>query len=178
MTHARTDYHLVAAGRTYEGVLPQLLIAPGTWAVGRVRRSEHGAVTELLVHELELVRTLPHGTQYQPWTDWAAIVSPAADQSREPREWLPRIEPLAGQLLAVVLVGMGEGRRGWDGVVAPRNAVQPLAAVRVVGSRMIRADREVDATAEPGAVDLARWSRIRSAMSDPSGKRSARPAWP
>jgi hypothetical protein len=146
--------------------VPELLTAPGTCAVGLVRRSEHGAVTELLVDELAAAGALPNGTQYAPWADLAAIVSPTAEQSRDPREWLRRLQPRPGQLLVVALLGLGEGRRRWNGLVAQGDAVQPLVAVRVVGRGMIRAFRQADATAERTPAELLRWSRTRGALGD------------
>lgn len=103
-----TTFHLVFAGAAYQRMVPALLTAAGTCSLGQVRRNDHGLVTELLVHQLETAGSLPRGTQYAPWADWALVVSPPHGQSQDPRDWLRRIEPRPGQLVAVVLLGMGE----------------------------------------------------------------------
>lgn len=159
-----TKFHLVLAGSAYERVVPGLLTTPGTCAVGQMRRSERGSTTELLVHQLETGDSLPRGTQYAPWADWVVVVSPADGDVHDPRDWLRRIERGPGQTLVVLLVGMGEDCRGWDGVVAHGDAVEPLAGLHIVGPGMIRAARETDVSADPGADELLRWSRTRGAL--------------
>lgn len=161
-----TEFHLVLSRRAYQRVVPRLLTGPGSCAFGPAQHNPHGAVTELLVRELELRDALPRGEDFPPWTDGAVLVAPTIGQTTDPRDWLQRIKPRPGQLLAVLLLGMGAARRRWDGAVADGDRMEALAGIRIPGTRMIQAARRADRPAARTPAEWTRWSRTRGALGD------------
>jgi hypothetical protein len=147
--------------------LPTLLTDRNRWAVGRLRRSAYGEVTELLVQNLEPVERLPLGRQYAPLADWVVLASPTRQDARDPQAWIERLQPRPAQLLAVALLAFGQDHRAWNGWVIQGDHVRPLDGLRVVGAWMLRIARddlpEFDAK---GTAALRRWSRTRGALGE------------
>jgi molybdopterin/thiamine biosynthesis adenylyltransferase len=160
-------YELVISRDVWERIMPSLVDGQNEVAVGMLRRNACGERIELLVDDLQPSAPVPQGERFPPLADWGAIVRPQPGRADSVADWAVRLRPRAAQLSAIVLLGADKDPGAWDGLVVQGNRTQPLAALRVVGSGMLRADRQPpqpDADLTPAA--LTRWSRTRGALGD------------
>lgn len=136
----QAPYSVVFPRMVWERSLRRVLAVPGSYGFGGVTRNAHPEAVELLVHDLEVVTSVPAGGRQPPLTDWvlvgttrdAAPVSVLNDTIR-------RFGPRSSQLLAVILAGLDADRGGWVGCVFERGQRLPLAELRIVGPGMLRA---------------------------------------
>jgi molybdopterin/thiamine biosynthesis adenylyltransferase len=147
-----------------QAVMPMLahreLVATGTLARDAGRQP-----VGLLVGDLTLSTTPRTGAELPPLADWVAVAAPAGDTPGSPDAWLRRLRPGFAQLLAVLLVGLGNDRRGWRGWTVERDQVSPLAGLRIVGPGMVHVEAVPNVEAADES-DSARWTRLRGAVGE------------
>lgn len=160
-------FELVAESAAWEQAIRQLLLQPGAVAVARLRRNRTSRCTELLITALEVRKQLPRGPDFPPVADWAVVMHASFQPAVSLANWIARIQPRPAQCLAVAIIGIGRDQDGWDGAVTLGGRNVPLAAIRVVGPGMIRAQRDADpADSDDDPQTLERWSRARGALGD------------
>lgn len=142
-------------------------------AWGRVHRSTHGRVCDLLVHQLQWSDQPPYGPEFSQGYDFAIIDDPWQRTALHEYESLMRsVQLRAGQLLVYVQPGSGGQLDQWVGAVLFDNQLQPLQQIRLVGQGMQVFRRQHQQSSESASASAERidtrqsqrWSRLSGAM--------------
>lgn len=173
-------YEIVFSQSAWESAIRRLTVETGLTAVGDISRNSHRTANELLVRSLTIATEFPKGRDRAPLADWIVVVLGDKSSERIVERVGNACAPRIGQLLAVLVLGLGTKRDGWTGGIFAKGTCQPIDAIRVVGPGMLYVRRK-KASAKLLAdcsnysrrsqrVDPNRWSRLQGSL----GKRALR----
>jgi molybdopterin/thiamine biosynthesis adenylyltransferase len=135
-------------------------------ATGLVRRDLGRQPPALIIDTLATGPVPPKGLSLAPLADWIAIAMPEGDPPDDPLDWIQRLAPLRGQMLVILLIGLGREQREWRGWTVERGEVHPLSGFQVVGNGMIRVGGEPGDPSSELLGPSGRWSRTVHAVGE------------
>jgi molybdopterin/thiamine biosynthesis adenylyltransferase len=163
-SRASQRYQVIVSEPVWSAALRPLTRNRQWIAAGLLRREVDRQPPALIVGPLTVDSSTPIGRNRAPLADWIVTAMPERGSPPNVTEWIQRLAPLRGQLLVILLVGLGDQQRDWRGWTVEQGQVQPLSGFRVIGQGMIQVGSEIAGHAMPRFEFADRWSRTVHAV--------------
>lgn len=129
-------WRVVLPQAVLERTLRRLLSHPHHYGVGPLRTHPTRTGRELLIDDLNIVESIPHGGDRSPLADWCVL----RVDHRAASEIAAQCQPAPHQLLVVVTVNP-ELRGRWDSVIWRQGNCEPIEELHFPGRRSLRLSR-------------------------------------
>src|SRR4051812_43460259 len=131
-----TESYGLTFGRSWATAIAALTSNPRFVATASVTRDGSLTRPQLLVGDIRTTEDNT-GDAYRPLESWLALAMPRMGESIDPLDWIARLRPWRSQLLAILLVGLGERGQEWRGWTYEREQLKPISGFQVRGPGML-----------------------------------------